>query len=297
MKYLKSCGYLALAGIMAGLCGCASTVDSLSNNTSGDMIRGVKLQAGVDMSSGEPVPSVNFSMGSLSRKGKGDRMVMVIDNNTTDIVSENYNVEADNVCVGVGKVTTTTYQNATETTKVQSDMTTQSSKPRQILIKEKRMATDKQLEEGIIVHQDSSFGMGVTAGNLMSLGGTTIISIGKVGANAASAFANTHSADGIKAVENKTLKPIAKIKAPSKAKVKETITLDGSDSEPKDKNKDTAYVYKWEILGKNTTTVANADKQQASFTTETTGDYEVQLTVHYNNVASDPVKQTITVTN
>lgn len=207
MKYMKCCGFLALVGIMGGLHGCASSIDALSNNTSGDMIRGVKLQAGFDISSGEPVPSVNFTMGSLARKGKGDRMVMVIDNNATDIVCENYNVEADNVCVGTGNVTSTTEKNGTETTNITSNANTESKKPRQILIKEKRTANVQQFEEGIFVHQGSGFGMGVTAGNFASMGGTTIISIGKVGTNTASASvsasAKQYSGQAINAMENK----------------------------------------------------------------------------------------------
>lgn len=274
MKYLKGCGYLALAGIMAGVCGCASTIDSLSNNTSSDTVRGVKFQAGIDSTSGNPVPSATFTMGSLARKGKGDRTVVVIDNNTTDIVSENYGVDID-------------YENAGA-----------SDKPRQFIKKEVRTPATNQLEEGIFIHQDSGFGMGITAGNLISASGTTIISIGKVSANAAStsvsASANEHSASSIQAMENKTLKPIAIIKADSTANVNKKIDLDGSDSEPKDKNKDKAFVYKWEIVGGNTT-VTDADKQHASFTPGTAGDYVVQLTVRYNDVASDPVKQTITV--
>lgn len=170
MKYLKYCGFLAIAGLMGGLCGCASSIDSLSNNTSGDMLRGVKLQAGVDASSGNPVPSVNFSMGSLARKGKADRMVMVIDNNTTDIVSENYDVDIEYENVG-----------------------TSSGNPRQLIKKEVRnhgTGTAGHYEEGIFVHQTSSFGMGVTAGNLLSAGGGTMIAIGKVGTNTPEAIKN-----------------------------------------------------------------------------------------------------------
>lgn len=160
MKYMKYCGCLALAGIMAGMSGCASTIDSLSNNTSSDMVRGVKLQAGVDASSGTPVPSVTFTMGSLARKGKGDRTVVVIDNNTTDIVNESYHVD-----ITYGTVTTDTKD------------------PRQLITKEVRTPVTGQLDEGIFVNQTSQFGMGVTAGNLFSAGGGTMISIGKVGTN------------------------------------------------------------------------------------------------------------------
>ena len=95
---MKNYAFIILGGLLGLLYGCGSAgsvIDSLSNNSSGDMVRGVKLQAGTDMSGGSPVPSVTFTMGSLARKGKADRTVMVIDNNTTDIVSENYNVEAD----------------------------------------------------------------------------------------------------------------------------------------------------------------------------------------------------------
>lgn len=170
MKYMKYCGFLALVGIMGGLHGCASTIDSLSNNTSSDMIRGVKLQAGVEASSGTPVPSVTFTMGSLARKGKGDRTVVVIDNNTTDIVSENYDVDIEYENVG-----------------------TSSGNPRQLIKKEVRnhgTGTAGHYEEGIFVHQTSSFGMGVTAGNLMSAGGETMIAIGKVGTHTPEAIIN-----------------------------------------------------------------------------------------------------------
>ena len=162
---------LILVGLIGGLLGCASTIDSLSNNTSGDMIRGVKLQAGVDVSSGTPVPAVTFTMGSLARKGKSDRTVVLIDNNTTDIVSENYDVEIDYENVGTG---------------------TSNYKPRQLIRREVRESADDQFNGGIFVYQKSSFGMGVTAGNLMSSGGGTIISIGSVGTSTANAVSNAN---------------------------------------------------------------------------------------------------------
>ncbi|MBT3354188.1 MAG: hypothetical protein HN402_04670 [Candidatus Scalindua sp.] len=160
---------LILVGLVGGLYGCASTIDSLSNNTSGDMIRGVKLQAGVDPSSGTPVPNVSFTMGSLARKGKSDRTVILIDNNTTDIVSESYDVEIE-------------YEN----------VRTDTNKPRQLIKKEFRTSDPAQFNEGIFVYQKSSFGMGVTAGNLFSTGGGTIVSIGKVGTSTATAVGNAN---------------------------------------------------------------------------------------------------------
>lgn len=169
MKYLKCCGYLALVGIMAGMCGCASTIDSLSNNTSSDTVRGVKFQGGIDASSGSPVPSVTFTMGSVARKGKGDRTVVVIDNNTTDIVSENYQ-------------TNTVYHNV--------DNKDSSKPPRQFIESESRTPVAQQLDEGILVNQTNSLGMGITAGNLFSHGGGTLISIGKIGTNTSQAILN-----------------------------------------------------------------------------------------------------------
>lgn len=157
MKYFV---FLILACLMGGVYGCASTIDALSNNTSGDMVRGVKLQAGIDASSGSPVPTVNFTMGSLARKGKDDRTVMVIDNNTTNIVSESYDLEANYASVG-----------------------TDPGKVRQILIKEERTSSENQLDEGIVVSQDSNFSIGITSGNPFNFGGKTYISIGKVGSN------------------------------------------------------------------------------------------------------------------
>ena len=169
---------LFMVVIIGGLCGCASTIDSLSNNTSSDMIRGVKLQAGVDASSGTPVPSVTFTMGSLARKGKGDRTVVVIDNNTTDIVSESYDIDVEYIT------------------------TDQSIKDgRQLLKTEKRHSDGDQFVEGIFVHQTSAFGMGVTGGNLFSAGGQTVISIGKVGTNTPTAVGTKGVADAIKATK------------------------------------------------------------------------------------------------
>lgn len=162
--------FLFIVVIIGGLYGCASTIDSLSNNTSSDAIRGVKLQAGVDASSGNPVPSVTFTMGSLARKGKGDRTVVVIDNNTTDIVSESYevNIEYDNI------------RNEDR-----------NKPPRQFIKTEKRTPIKDQFGEGIFVNQTSTFGMGVTAGNLFSTGGGTMISIGRVGDNVPQAILNS----------------------------------------------------------------------------------------------------------
>lgn len=165
MKYMKYCGFLALVGIMGGLHGCASTIDSLSNNTSSDMIRGVKLKAGVDVESGTPVPNVSFTMGSLARKGKSDRVVVLIDNNATDIVADSYNVYIEYENVG-----------------------TNTDKPRQLIHREIRTAGSgtSYLSEGIMVHQTSTFGMGVTSGNLFSAGGGTTISMGTIGTYTAS---------------------------------------------------------------------------------------------------------------
>lgn len=64
---------------------------------------------------------------------------------------------------------------------------TGTDKGRQLLIREKRTANEKQFDEGIFVHQNSTFGMGVTAGNLFSGGGGTLISIGKVGTHTVAA--------------------------------------------------------------------------------------------------------------
>jgi hypothetical protein len=155
---MKYCAFIILGGLLGLLYGCGtagSVIDSLSNNTSGDVIRGVKLQTGVDMTSGSPVPSVTFTMGSLARKGKADRVVIVIDNNATDIVSENYHVD-------------TTYENVGANTE----------HPRQLLTKEIRQPVDKQLEGGISVEQDNSFSISLTSGNPLNLGGKTKISIG-----------------------------------------------------------------------------------------------------------------------
>lgn len=164
---MKYCAFIILGGLLGLLYGCGSAgsvIDSLSNNTSGDMVRGVKLQAGVDMSAGSPVPSVTFTMGSLARKGKDDRTVIVIDNTTTDIVSESYDVDIE-------------YENIETNTKY----------PRQLIKTEKRKSNDHQFNEGIFVHHNSAFGMGVTAGNLFNAGGQTIISIGRVGSNTVNA--------------------------------------------------------------------------------------------------------------
>lgn len=154
---MRYCVFLLLGGLLGAVYGCSSAgsvIDSLSNNTSGDMVRGVKLQAGTDMSGGSPVPSVTFTMGSLARKGKCDRTVMVIDNNTTDIVSESYNVDAEYETVD-----------------------TDTNAPRQFLKKEKRNAVNNQLEGGIVVHQTNSFSTGINSP--FNLGGSTTISIGK----------------------------------------------------------------------------------------------------------------------
>lgn len=175
---MKYCAFIILGGLLGLLYGCASHIDALSNNTSGDMIRGVKLQAGVDASSGTPVPSVTFTMGSLARKGKDDRTVIIIDNNTTDIVSESYDIDVEYVT------------------------TDQSIKDgRQLLKTEKRHSDGGQFVEGIFVHQTSAFGMGVTGGNLFSAGGQTVISIGKVGTNTPTAVGTKGVAETIKATK------------------------------------------------------------------------------------------------
>lgn len=175
---MKYCAFIILGVLLGLLYGCASHIDALSNNTSGDMIRGVKLQAGVDASSGTPVPSVTFTMGSLARKGKDDRTVIIIDNNTTDIVSESYDIDVEYVT------------------------TDQSIKDgRQLLKTEKRHSDGDQFVEGIFVHQTSAFGMGVTGGNLFSAGGQTVISIGKVGTNTPTAVGTKGVAEAIKATK------------------------------------------------------------------------------------------------
>lgn len=130
---MKYCVILFLTVIVGALYGCASTIDSLSNNTSGDMIRGVKLQAGVDATSGNPVPSVSFKMGSIARKGKDDRTIMLIDNNTTNIVSESYDIVAEYENKELGN-----------------------NKFRQLLVKENRTSKPEQFEEGIFVYQKIS---------------------------------------------------------------------------------------------------------------------------------------------
>ena len=160
---------LILLGLIATLYGCASTIDSFSNNTSGDMIRGFKLQGGVDTTSGNPVPSVSLKIGSFARKGKADRMAMIMDNNTTNIVADNYDV-------GI------TYQNFGTGTNV-----------RQLIQSETRTPTDAQVKEGIFVYQEGSIGMPITTGNLFNTGGKSIISIGSVGTSTAKAVENANS--------------------------------------------------------------------------------------------------------
>src|SRR3989338_6142328 len=131
---MKGYLFLILAGLFGISCGCGtagSVIDSLSNNSSGDMVRGVKLQTGVDMTSGSPVPSVTFTMGSLARKGKADRTVILIDNNTTDIVSENYQVDS-------------IYENTNLNTQY----------PRQLLKSEVRKPAQNQFQGGITVRHD-----------------------------------------------------------------------------------------------------------------------------------------------
>lgn len=164
MKYYV----ILILAVTAGLLyGCASTIDSLSNNTSGDMIRGVKLQAGVDASSGNPVPSVSFKMGSIARKGKDDRTIMLIDNNTTNIISESYDVDNKYKDIKLGD----------------KDV-------RQLLETEKRTSKKEQFDEGIFVYQKCNFNMPLTLGTLFNMGGYTVISIGKVGTNTANAVVN-----------------------------------------------------------------------------------------------------------
>ncbi len=158
---------IILAVLISLLYGCASTIDALSNNTSGDMIRGVKLQAGVDATSGTPVPTVSFKMGSIARKGKDDKTVILIDNNTTNIVSESYDVETE-------------YES----------IVLDNKKVRQILRKELRQSKPEQFGEGIFVYQKGNFNMPITSGTLFNMGGSSIISIGTVGTNTAAAVKN-----------------------------------------------------------------------------------------------------------
>lgn len=137
------------------LSGCASTVDSLSNNSSGDVIRGTKMSAGVDVSGGVPVPSVNMVMGSLARKGKADRAVITVDNQATNIVSENYNLESEYDTSG----------------------------KKQLLKSEKRTTNKELSEKRILVEQNSGMNFGVVSGNLFTNGGSTKILIGDVNNN------------------------------------------------------------------------------------------------------------------
>lgn len=137
------------------LSGCASTVDSLSNNSSSDVVRGTKMNVGVDVSSGVPVPSVNMMMGSFARKGKADRSVITMDNQATNIVSENYNLESEYDTSG----------------------------KKQLLKSEKRTTNKELSEKGIQVEQDSGMNFGIVSGNLFTNGGSTKISIGNVNNN------------------------------------------------------------------------------------------------------------------
>lgn len=190
MKYYV---LIILTGLIGLLHGCASTIDALSNNTSGDMIRGVKLQAGVDASSGNPVPSVSFKMGSIARKGKDDRTIMIIDNNTTNIVSESYDnwVEYQPLSASNGK------------------------KPRQIIKSEIRKSKAGQFDEGIVVYQRGSFGMPISTGNLLNLGGKTYISIGKTGANTANIIHGDGILEGAKKIVDSSTNSSATATAPA----------------------------------------------------------------------------------
>lgn len=147
---------IAIVGIgLVYLSGCASTIDSLSNNSSSDAIRGTKMSIGVDVVGNVPIPSANLTMGSLARKGKADRTVMTIDNQATNIVAENYNVDAEYDTSG----------------------------KKQLLTKEMRTSTKELGEKSINVEQNGGMNFGIVAGNLFTNGGSTKISIGNVNNN------------------------------------------------------------------------------------------------------------------
>lgn len=147
---------ISIVGIgLISFVGCASTIDSLSNNSSGDAIRGTKMSAGVDVMSGVPVPSVSMMMGSLARKGKADRSVITVDNQATNIVSENYNI----------------------------DSKYDTSGKKQLLEEEKRTSTKELGEKSISVDQNSGMNFGIVTGNLFANGGTTRIMIGNNNGN------------------------------------------------------------------------------------------------------------------
>lgn len=133
------------------LSGCASTVDSLSNNSSGVAIRGTKMSIGVDATGSVPAPSASLIMGSLARKGKADRMIVTIDNQATNIVSEDYNIDSS-------------YDTSNE--------------KRQLLSKETRTSTKELGEKGINIEQNCGLNFGIVSGNLFTNGGSTKIAIG-----------------------------------------------------------------------------------------------------------------------
>jgi len=140
MKYCISTLLILLMGLLYG---CATAIDAINNNTGGVMIRGVKFNAGSDVVAGQPAPSISFTMGSLALKGKGDRTVMLIDNNTTDILTENYDMWAS-------------YQNPNT-----NNIGTQTTKLRQLLDREIRKSNERQFDEGIFVHHTAGYGASV----------------------------------------------------------------------------------------------------------------------------------------
>lgn len=155
MKKIMGIVVISTVGII-GIAGCASTIDSLSNNSSGVQMRGTKMTLGVNSISGTPAPSVDLIVGSLQRKGKGDRCVMTTDNTGATMVSEDYNI-------------VNTYENIVGDSK---------KDPRQMLKSETRTANQKQFEAGITVDQSNKLSFGLTSGNLFSTGGDTRVTIG-----------------------------------------------------------------------------------------------------------------------
>jgi hypothetical protein len=114
------------------------------------------MTLGVNPISGTPAPSVDLIVGSLQRKGKGDRCIMTTDNNSATMVSEDYNIIS-------------TYENIIRDNK---------KDPRQMLKSETRTANQKQFETGMAVDQSNKMSFGLTSGSLLSTGGNTKIIIG-----------------------------------------------------------------------------------------------------------------------
>lgn len=154
MRKNMKVGMIFVVGcVMISMIGCASTVDSLSNNTSSGAVRGVKLGAGVDAVTGNPAPNVSLVWGSVARQGKSDRTVITMNGEGTNIVSEDYNVSLQ-------------YGTPTSNTK----------NPRQFLSDELRVTEEN--DKPISVRQESNWGFGIVGGDLFSMGGETEIRIG-----------------------------------------------------------------------------------------------------------------------